>query len=91
MKNSLSLGSVFGNDSKPWQQHSSSATNDAFGDLLSGQQFTSHTPAHKATLMEQRREELEKTMDPVKLKVFFNFSTSIKNSWKTALRLVVEK
>ncbi|KAL5251139.1 hypothetical protein ACHWQZ_G016755 [Mnemiopsis leidyi] len=62
-------GSVFGNDTKPWQQHTSSATNDAFGDLLSGQQFTSHTPAHKATLMEQRREELEKTMDPVKLRI----------------------
>ena len=64
-------GSVFSNDTKPWQQHTS-ASNDAFGDLLSGQQFTSHVPAPKATLMEQRREELEKTMDPVKLKVMFD-------------------
>ena len=62
------IGSVFGNE-KPWQQHTSSASKDAFGDLLSGQKFTSHAAAPKATLMEQRREELERTTDPVKLKV----------------------
>ena len=62
------IGSVFGNE-KPWQQHTSSASKDAFGDLLSGQKFTSHASAPKATLMEQRREELERTTDPVKLKV----------------------
>ena len=64
---SSSAGRVFaGESSKPWQHPAP----DTFADLLPGEEFTKTCSSTKQqTLLEQRREELERTTDPVKLKI----------------------
>lgn len=64
---SSNSGSVFGcGDPRPKQPQT-----DTFADLLAGQQFSnsSNNQPPKQTLYEQRREEMEKTMDPIQLKI----------------------
>ena len=63
---SSNAGSVFGGpDVKPKTQ------TDTFADLLSGQQFSNNNnnPPPKQTLYDQRREEMERTMDPIQLRI----------------------
>ena len=56
-------GRVFSGDSKPRQ------TSDTFADLLPGEEFAKNPPIQQQTLLQQRREELERTTDPIKLKI----------------------